>query len=376
MPSLTDDQLEALLRRTFAAHETLADAGRALALTELAGRPPHSPHRPRWPVALVAAGVLLVAVLAAGWWAPGTPRSAPLAPLGTATAADQAAERAAREELARLNTLAQAARERGASSAARARAQARTSRARAELLRLIQLAHRPAGAIPAERGRAGDDLASAYGDQEYAELWVTVPGTWAVVVADVRAHPPGGLSRVAEDTRPGERDLGRTLSLTYGGEPTADYTSPLLRISVVAPPAGPVLVRYEAATSVRPARPAWFPGSTAITAVDFRIVRPDPGNPTTSMVIEQGRTLDAGDLAALGDALGSLDTIPQYAGHCPYRPGSSDEFTAHTAAGPVRVVADLDCPAVVRVTRPGGGEVVDLADPGALDRAWQQARRR
>ncbi|MFN8097243.1 MAG: hypothetical protein U0Q21_03015 [Dermatophilaceae bacterium] len=373
MPSLTDDDLDRMLRATFAAHDHLADPDRArhLAATvvDTVGAGGARPRTRRWVAGLAAASVVALGVGAAAVWSDRHTSNAAASSSTTGRSSSSApvvAQRSAQER-ARVESLREAGRARNEAVATEV------------VARLVADAPRPPGAraIPARKG--GDDLMTYSTNQVYAERWYAVPGTAEQTLAYLRAHVPAGVTDRETDPQWNDYPVGRLLTLAYVASDNPGHTTPLLDLSVIATGSGQVLYRIQAATSWREAN-VLSALLQEVIRVDYEIVHLRPSDPTRTGAVTQGTLTDEASIRALTWWLGAAYGQPQYLGHCPYRGEARDSFVLTTAqGGRISVRAELGCPPVVSVTATGGAgdtawpyaEPLLLADPRGLDAVWR-----
>ncbi len=375
MTSRTDDDLDRMLRATFAAHEHLADPDRARALAHEVTSGGAVPSRAtsvrrRWIVGLAAASVVALGAGGAAVWS--GRHTAGAVASGSATSATAPSEWD-REQAA-------AAAERAGREADREAAAAQTARNRAaasaEVHRLISLAPQVPGATATRARSGGDDLATYFTNQVGADRWFAVPATPAATLAYLRAHPPAGLTLAEQDPQWNDYPAGRLIALRYVADATSALTAPQLDLSIIETPTGGVLYRVQAATSWRPANPfASLVGG--VTEVSYSIVRPVDSTMSSSYTVARGVLRDPAAISSLTTAIAALPGQPQYVGHCPFQGYSDDVFVFTTGTGAsVTVDAHLTCPEAVIVTIGHDGSSLQLADPQALDTLWQSLARK
>lgn len=340
MTPLTDDDLLAVLRDTFAAHETLAGPDRALALGQ-------APRRRTHPVGAVLAGVTAAAAVVAAisftvqsW--PADQQSPSGFVDGTSTApntpiderADKAAQDAANE--AATTQLAQD---------------------------LVDNAPTLPGATRYETSPT-DQLA----DQNYTiggydnglsrTGWWSAPGSTDEAVAWFLAHPPLGMT--SED---GGESLGpdgtMIPSVIYTGAETAAHLAPSLLMQVTALGEG-VAVRADSFVSWRPAR---LDSSYVDGVESIRISGLSDGRGTFAVGIEVPDVIDR--LVAQYNA---LPGIPAWARGCPATPPDAPHrtITFHMATGDLVAEESRGCGRTLVVHRNGELLQPELAETQEL----------
>ena len=288
MTPLTEDDLGAVLRDAFAAHETLADPDRAVSL---AGAPRRRTH----PVGAVLAGVTAVAAAVAisftvqSWPADEENGSRFLEGVTTTTStpADEAAAKAAQDAANKAETT-QLAED------------------------LVDNAPTLPGATrhessPTNQLAEGNYFIGGYDNNLSRTGWWSAPGSMDEALAWFLANPPVGMK--SED---GGKSLGpdgtMIPSVIYTGSETAAYLTPSLLLQVTALGDG-VAVRADSFVSWRPARldSSYVDGVTSI-----RITGLSDARGTFAVGIEVAEVIDR-----LVAQYNSQPGIPSWAAGCP-----------------------------------------------------------
>jgi hypothetical protein len=345
---LGDDELGALLTETFAAHEHLADPGRAVAIASSPGRLRHLGRivlGAAAAVALVAGGTTYLVSQGAGTQAPevgpsSSPRDAghqpPLPPPQTEAGNRAAARRVADRLVEQVPVYAGA---------------------------------RPSGAIPALHPTYASFEES--GHTATRTRWWTVSGSTPRAVARwYVAHPAPGL--VSD---------GGVDSTTRTGGPTVRYAtfSRPGQSETLPPVGGHVLVETTQLTSGVGVRvtveSVWPPPRPRasyvqdVSSIDVRQIHDlSPVHRLRTEVVRRSEITDPGQVLAAARAFDALPGLNQVELNCPLiRSSFADEITFHTATGTVVAVSHSDvCSSGVTVSRDGHRVGPQLGYPSAL----------
>jgi hypothetical protein len=340
---MTDEQLETLLRETFASREALADPD----VAQEVARSVHAPAR-RWPTyAAVAAAVLVVALLGTvlvgnRTTEPSVTRPQPPPPASTATYQENRAT------------------------------------ALAEAERLVRLVPLPSSAVEADRALwPGEGFGIGPSDPELRQTVVwTVPQEAEAVGQHLRDHTIDGATAVGGATSqsiggPIVRELDYTVP-SRTPEATTDTT-----VSVQWVQDGDrTLVRADTFLAARAVRTASTYVAGDVTAVDIDRVVPRPPDNQRLAPVHLTAPGDSADITRLVNALNGLPASikPAFNASCPY-PGKSPPFvtlTFHTTEETVVAHLETACWGQVQVSR-DGAQVRPTLDPGDLTEAVESA---
>ena len=298
MTTLTDDELTALLARTFSEHESLATTD---GLANAVDRSRRGTSRRRRPWLLATAAAVVVVVGGLGWVTGRPDRPAPPSPAASTSAG--------------LTPRANAAELRAATEEAVEAA--------------VQALRMPAGAEELPRGEAKSDPANPLAIYSRSRYW-SVPGTVESVSAALVDNPPPGLTG-AVDAGPGSRSR----SIQYGASglsgPVRDLT---ISLTVGATDrSDEVRVLAHASSTPRPARPVSSFVDGAVDSIDVTIVRADtttPGGRRADLLT----VTDPGRIVQIVSTFNGLYATPAGPGGC--SGGQREMFVIHEPTRDVR----------------------------------------
>jgi hypothetical protein len=306
MNTLTDDELAALLARTFEDHEHLATPDRLTNAVDRGGRG-RSPRRPARLVA--AAAAVLVAGAGIGWvvdrpeprrtQVPGVSTGQALSPHATAAQLRAATEEAVEDA--------------------------------------VQAVRMPPGAEEFPRGDAVQDHSFPESLHSRSRYW-SVPGSVDSVAAALAALVPAGL---AADVQPGSAPGGKVVQYwsEHASTGAVDDVTTRLTIGATNRP-GEVRVLAEALSAVRPARPAATFVDGPVGSVEVVRVWTDDGH----LVARALTVTDPGRIERVVRSYNGLYGRRVPVMSCPYTGRQEDRVTLRTASGDEEFVVHRSCP--------------------------------
>ena len=366
---LSDDDLEHLLRASFAAHEPLADAETA---HRLATTPP--PPRRVWPAVVgVAAGVALIVGVGIGVARGHTSSPAVLHGARGVTSNEAAPGSAptAAPVPGLINGI--AGPDAGPDPATDAEALAATKREARGLLQAFGSV--VAQAAPGVRRQATSPTSALRPMEFYigpSDTSLTLTGWWAVQLSpgDLKtyldSHPVRGQKPTGWGASTGPRHSALFPDTSYEWASTSAYTTPFLAVTLQ--PAGTATyVRVDTFIAARHVRPT-------DTRVEGTVSSVVVGGVGASVTVTDVDTVNQFRLAF--DGLPGSPTVP-WVGSCPGPVGGSDptlRLTFHTSDGDLVVhdVSSSGCgPDTVTILR-NGAPVTPTLDGGTGDTSFRQ----
>lgn len=335
MSTLTDEQLTALLRRSFTEHEQLAGDN---AVARLTATPP-VPRRSRrrgltWLAAAAAAAAVVVGtVTLTPWpgsvWLPGD-RSATGSATGSATSSHPSTAPATTTDVAREAATA------------------------AYLEQLLAQAPTGPGWQVRAPGSFRASLASGSGNRLTRTRWYAAPARSAEVLAWVKAHPPA-WSVGPPGSGTSTLDDATVLTSVQWTDPVAtdERTGVDLIYSVVAAGSSESIVRVDVESSWRPVRtPALYVDPATVTGADLTVTSLAP-NGSREGDVRSGSVSAADIRLAVGLLNAQRARVPELVHSCPVPVPRRAILVLHTTTGDVTIDVNPWCSGSITVTRGG-----------------------